>query len=131
LFGPIVAIDPQGRPVVRYSNAQNRDVVVRLDPATGAITASIDLGPTVASGGTRNTLTFDAVGRTYAALGRYLVRIPPDFAAADVVQLEFGQGQTGDYQAIGADAVGNAYGIFSLSPGRANAEFRMLKARYP
>ncbi|MCU0938689.1 MAG: immunoglobulin domain-containing protein [Burkholderiaceae bacterium] len=130
LFGPTVAVDGQGRPVVRFQSPQNRDVVVRLDPATGAITGSVDLGPT-ASSTSRNTLTFDSAGNTYAGLGRFLVRIPPDFAAAGVVQLEFGQGQTGDYQAIGADAVGNAYGIFTRSPGRADAEFRLLKARYP
>jgi hypothetical protein len=59
------------------------------------------------------------------------VRIPPDFDSAGVVRLEFGQGQTGDYQAIGADATGNAYGIFTRGAGTDNAEFRLFKARYP
>jgi hypothetical protein len=59
------------------------------------------------------------------------VRIPPDFAAAGVVQLEFGQGEIGDYRAIGADAAGNAYGIFTRGANTANAEFRLQKARYP
>jgi hypothetical protein len=129
-FGPTVAIDPLGRPVVRYQNPQNRDIVVRLDKTTGAITASVDLGVTAFSG-SRNTLTFDSAGNTYVGLGRFLVRIPPDFDSAGVVRLEFGQGQTGDYQAIGADATGNAYGIFTRGASTDNAEFRLFKARYP
>jgi hypothetical protein len=48
-----------------------------------------------------------------------------------VVQLEFGQGEIGDYRAIGADAAGNAYGIFTRGANTANAEFRLQKARYP
>jgi hypothetical protein len=129
-FGPTVAVDRQGRPVVRFQTAQNRDVVARLDATTGAITASIDLGPTAFSS-SLNTLTFDSAGNTYAGLGRYLVRVPPDFDSARVVLLEFGQGQTGDYRALGADATGNAYGIFSRGAGTSSAEFRLIKARYP
>lgn len=129
-FGPTVAVDPQGQPVVRYQTAQNRDVVARLDATTGAITASVDLGPTAFSS-SRNTLTFDSAGNTYVALGRFLVRIPANFDMASVVRLEFGQGQTGDYLAIGADATGNAYGIFTRGANTDNAEFRLFKARYP
>ncbi len=62
-------VDRQGRPVVRFQTAQNRDVVARLDATTGAITASVDLGPTAFSS-SLNTLTFDSAGNTYAGLAR-------------------------------------------------------------
>jgi hypothetical protein len=128
--GPSMAIDPQGQPVVRYQDPTGRDLVTRLDAATGAITGGVDLGR-LAFTGSLNTLTFDAAGNTYVGLGRYLARIPPDFNSQNVALLEFGQGQTGDYRAIGADSAGNAYGIFSSGANTANAQFRLIKARYP
>lgn len=129
-FGPTLAIDPLGRPVVRYQDATGRDLVTRLDPANGDITGGVDLGR-LAFSTSLNTLTFDALGNTYAGLGRFLARIGPDFSAGSVVLLEFGQGLSGDYRAIGADNVGNAYGIFTSGANTANAEFRLIKLRYP
>ncbi|MCU0949560.1 MAG: immunoglobulin domain-containing protein [Burkholderiaceae bacterium] len=128
--GPTLAIDPQGRPVIRYQDATGRDLVTRLNAANGDITGGVDLGR-LAFAGSLNTLTFDAAGNTYAGLGRYLARIGPDFNGQTVALLEFGQGQTGDYRAIGADRAGNAYGIFTSGAGTANAQFRLVKARYP
>ncbi len=128
--GPSVAIDPLGRPVVRYQDATGRDLVTRLDPANGDITGGVDLGR-LSPSDSLNTLTFDALGNTYAGLGRYLARIGPDFSAGSVLLLEFGQGQEGHFRAIGADNVGNAYGIFTSGADTAGAEFRLIKLRYP
>jgi hypothetical protein len=130
LLGPSLTIDPLGRPVVRYQDATGRDLVARLDPANGDLTGGADLGR-LAFSGSLSTLTFDAAGNTYVGLGRYLARIGADFSAGSVVLLEFGQGQTGDYRAIGADSVGNAYGIYTSGANTANAEIRLIKVRYP
>jgi hypothetical protein len=129
-FGPSVAIDPLGRPVVRYQDSTGRDLITRLDPANGDITGGVDLGR-LAFSNSLNTLTFDALGNTFAGVGRYLARIGPDFSAGSVVLLEFGQGQTGDFRAIGADNVGNAYGIFTRGANTFDPEFRLIKLRYP
>ena len=128
--GPTLALDPQDQPVVRYKNAAGRDLVTRLNAANGDITGGADLG-SLAFSGSLNTITFDAAGNTYVGLGRYLARIGPDFSAGSVELLEFGQGQSGDYRAIGADRAGNAYGIFTSGANTASAQFRLLKARYP